>query len=188
MLRTYELKQSLALMRRNIFRSPLRAAFAVCAVAAVVAAGAGLEAAGRVMPSAAGRDHPFSGLSITGYSIDSAWPSSLRSVKGKATIKVQNAGERRTVTSITASVYRNGSLFAEGKCSDVTFERGVRSYTLDGTGQLSDGVSLWQAIGAVFSFRPSEYTVDVYATMTFEDGSVQRIVKTGIPATRFIRN
>lgn len=175
--------------RANLFSCKrAQAALAALVMAVSLTAGAETGAVTRAIPSAAGREHPFSGLSIIGYTIDSAWPSSLRSVKGRATIKVQNTGDRRTVTSITATVYRNGSRFAEGQCSDVTFEEGVRSYSLDGSGQLSDGVSLWQAIGAVISFRPSEYTVDVYAVMTFGDGSVQRIVKTGIPATRFIRN
>ena len=131
-------------------------------------------------------EHPFDGLSVKGYSIDSAWPASFRSVRGKATIKVNNSGESRDVSGITAKVYRNGALFAEGECSDVSFAKGQASYQLTGTVTLADGVSVWQAIGAALSFRPSEYTVDVYALMVHEDGSREQISRIGVPVTKFI--
>jgi len=133
-----------------------------------------------------GREHPFAGLGIQGYRINSAWPASFRSVKGTATINVNNSGERRTVTNIIAEVYRNGKPFASGTCSDVTFVRGLSSYTLTGVVGLSPGVSVWSAIGAALSFHPSEYIVDVSADLRYEDGTSEHIVRKGIPVTRFI--
>lgn len=131
--------------------------------------------------------HPFEKLAIKSYSIDSAWPSSLRSVKGKATITVDNTGDWRSVSAINATVYRNSSTFANGTCSNVTFVKGTGSYTLTGLVTLAEGVTIWQAIGAALSFRPSEYTVDVYATMLHGDGSTEQIEKKAIPVTKFLK-
>ncbi len=162
----------------------------MAAALSLSAAGPLADAGARVSVYAGASDrvseHPFDGLSVKGYSIDSAWPASFRSVRGKATIKVNNSGESRDVSGITAKVYRNGALFAEGECSDVSFAKGQASYQLTGTVTLADGVSVWQAIGAALSFRPSEYTVDVYAVMVHEDGGREQISRIGVPVTKFI--
>ena len=135
----------------------------------------------------AAENHPFDKLDVKQYSIDSAWPTSLRSVKGKASISVDNSGDRRDVTGISAVVYRKGERFAEGACDDVCFEKGEKTYSISGTVSLAEGISVWQAIGAALSFRPSEYTIDICAVMKHENGSVEQIERLGVPATRFLK-
>ncbi len=173
-----------AVKRALLILLPMLAALSVSAAGPDAEADAGIPV--RAEASYKSSEHPFDGLSVKGYSIDSAWPASFRSVRGKATIKVDNSGESRQVIGITAKVYRNGALFAEGECSDVAFAKGLSSYQLSGTVTLADGVFVWQAIGAALSFRPSEYSVDVYAVMVHEDGGRESISRIGVPVSNFI--
>ncbi|MBQ3882965.1 MAG: hypothetical protein II730_10795 [Bacteroidales bacterium] len=137
--------------------------------------------------AATGSEHPFAGLSIKGYSVDSVFPSGFRSVRGKATIKVDNTSEYRKVSDIKATVYRDGRPFARGTCIDVAFLKGLNTYKLSGTVSLAEGVSVWTAIRAALSFRPSEYTVDVTLEMLHEDGTKETVKREDIPVTRFVK-
>ncbi len=131
-------------------------------------------------------NHPFAGLSIVDYKIVSAIPESFRAVSGKVDVTINNTETKRTVTEIRANVYRNGTPFAAGKCSDVTFVKGQNKYTLEGTVTLASGVSLWTALGAAFSFDPKEYVVEVTMKMTYEDGTTE-IITRKVPVTRFLK-
>ena len=121
----------------------------------------------------------FTGFSVVSYRITSAWPTSLRSVRGNVAATVSNTGDTRTMSEITATVYRNGRRFAHGTCEDVTFFQGTRNYTLKGRVQLADGVSTWDAILAALSFNVAEYTLDFSITIRHADGSVDNVVRTG---------
>ncbi len=131
-------------------------------------------------------NHPFAGLGIADYKIKSVWPESFREVSGSVDVTINNSETQRTVRNIRANVYRNGKPFASGQCCDVTFLKGSNKYTLDGTVRLADGVSVWTAIGAAFSFNPSEYVVEVTMTMTYENGQTETIVRK-VPVTRFLK-
>ncbi len=128
---------------------------------------------------------PFAGMGIVDYKITSVWPESFREVSGEVDAMISNSGTTRKVTDITANVYRNGAAFASGVCSDVTFVKGKKKYTLEGRVKLAQGVSIWTAIGAALSFSPSEYVVEVSMVMTYEDGTVQPITRK-VPLTRFL--
>ena len=52
---------------------------------------------------------------------------------------------------------------------------------------LAEGVSVWTAIRAALSFRPSEYTVDVTLEMLHEDGTKETVKREDIPVTRFVK-
>ncbi len=120
---------------------------------------------------------PFAGLGIVDYSIRSAWPESFREVSGSVEVTMNNTGTKRVVTDISASVYRSGSPFVSGICSDVTFLKGTNKYILNGRVKLADGVSVWAAIGAAFSFNPKDYIVEISMVMTHENGKTEKIVR-----------
>ncbi len=130
--------------------------------------------------------HPFAGLGIVDYKIKSVWPESFREVSGSVDATISNSGTKRIVKNIRASVYRNGAPFASGKCSDVTFVKGSGKYTLNGTVKLADGVSVWTALAAAFSFNPAEYVVEVTMVMTHENGETETIIRK-VPVTRFLK-
>ena len=129
----------------------------------------------------------FTGFSVKSYKISSAWPTSFRSLKGTVAAPIGNTGDTRTMSAISATIYRNGKPFADGVCEDVTFRTGTASYKLNGTVVLSNGVSTWDAIGAALSFNASEYTVDFTVTITHADGHVDHVVRKGIPVTNYLR-
>ncbi len=133
----------------------------------------------------AAQTSPFAGLGIVSYKITSAWPESFREVSGSVDVTISNTGTERIVKGIGANVYRNGAAFASGKCSDVTFVKGQKKYALEGIVKLADGVSVWDAIRAAFSFNPSEYVVEVTMTMIHENGNVETITRK-VPVTRFL--
>ncbi len=132
----------------------------------------------------AAQTSPFAGLRILDYKITSIWPESFREVRGSVDVTFGNTESKRVVRSIRANVSRNGSPFASGVCSDVTFLKGTNKQSLDGRVKLADGVSVWSAIGAVLSFNPAEYTVEISMVMTHETGGTETITRT-VPATRF---
>jgi len=127
----------------------------------------------------------FSGLSVRSHKINSAYPTSLRSVRGKATVTVQNSGSARSFKDITAVIYRRGEPFFNGTCSDINAGKGTASYTLIGNVSLVEGKSVWDAIGAALSFRASEYTADVSFTVTM-DGKTQRVTRKGVAVSRYL--
>ena len=48
----------------------------------------------------------FQGFSVQGYRISSVLPTSFRSVKGSVTANIGNTADTRTMSGITATVYR----------------------------------------------------------------------------------
>ncbi len=129
----------------------------------------------------------FQGFSVQGYRISSALPTSFRAVKGSVTANIGNTADTRTMSGITATVYRQGRRFAHGVCDDVTFFRGTREYVLNGQVSLADGVSAWDAIRAAFSFDASEYTIDFTVDITHPDGKVDHVLRSGIPLSHYLR-
>lgn len=129
----------------------------------------------------------FQGFSVQGYRISSALPTSFRSVKGSVTATIGNSADTRAMSSITATVYRQGRRFAQGVCADVTFFHGTREYVLNGQVSLADGVSTWDALRAAFSFDVSEYTIDFTVTITHPDGKKDHVVRSGVPLSRYLR-
>lgn len=129
----------------------------------------------------------FYGFSVQSYRISSALPTSFRSVKGSVTASIGNSADVRTMSGITATVYRNGKRFASGKCDDVTFFNGIREYVLKGQVSLADGVSTWDAIVAAFSFKASDYTIDFIVDITHPDGKRDHVVREERPLTHYLR-
>ncbi len=129
---------------------------------------------------------PFAGLKIVNYKITSVWPESFREVRGSVDVTMDNTHTQRVASNIRANVYRNGNAFVSGICSDVTFLKGQNKYTLNGMVKLADGISVWNAIGAAFTFDPNEYIVEITMMMTHEDGRTETIVRK-VPATRFFQ-
>ena len=129
----------------------------------------------------------FQGFSVQGYRISSVLPTSFRSVKGSVTANIGNTADTRTMSGITATVYRQGRRFAHGVCADVTFFHGTREYVLNGQVSLADGVSTWDALRAAFSFDVSEYTIDFTVTITHPDGKKDHVVRSGIPLSHYLR-
>ena len=129
----------------------------------------------------------FYGFSVQSYRVSSALPTSFRSVKGSVTTTIGNSADTRSMRGITATVYRNGRRFAQGKCDDVTFHHGTREYVLRGQVSLADGVSTWEAILAAFSFKASDYTIDFTVDIAHPDGKRDHVVRTGRPLTHYLR-
>jgi len=128
----------------------------------------------------------FTGFSVESYRIASAWPTSFRSVRGSVQATIGNTGLTRSMSGVTATVYRNGRRFAEGVCEDVTISKGIASYTFKGNVRLSDGVSTWDAIKAAFSFNANEYTLDFTVTITYPDGHSDHVVRRGMPLVHYL--
>lgn len=134
----------------------------------------------------AGAQH-FSGLSVRSYRIASAWPVSFRAVQGSVEAEIGNSGEIRSMSGITATVYRNGQRFAHGTCDDVTFLGGTRNYVLQGRVELADGISVLDAILAAFDFHVSEYTLDIAVDVSFPGGRTEHVKRSGVPLAQYLK-
>lgn len=134
---------------------------------------------------AAGAQHA-QGLKVVSHKITSAWPASLRSVRGRAQAVVENTGKVRTFSGITAQVYRLGEPFVEGTCEDVTVAAGRRSYPLIGVVTLSEGRSVMDAVKAALHFDASEYTVDISMQVVYPD-TTATLFRTGVPLSKYLK-
>lgn len=129
----------------------------------------------------------FEGFSVESYKFTHVWPTSFRSIRGDIKAVVSNTGDERTLSGLSATVYRNGKPFAHGRGDDVTAWVGRHQYTLRGYAELAEGVSTWQAIKAAFAFRAEEYTLDFTLIITHKNGKVDYVVRKGVPITDYLR-
>ncbi len=137
--------------------------------------------------TAAAPRQPLAGLSLTGYSIDSVRPQSLRGLSGAVTVGVSNTGEQRTIRNVSAVLYKSGRKVAHGRCSDITLKQGASSVRVAGQVSLAEGVSLLEAMRSVISFKPAEYTADVVCSVVDADGRAETFVRRGIPVGNYIK-
>lgn len=135
----------------------------------------------------AARGQYFTGFSVESYRITSAWPTSLRSVRGNVQAVIGNTGQTRRLSDVEAIVYRNGRRFVVGTGEDTTFMKGRGTYVLKGRATLADGVSTWDAIRAAFNFNANEYTIDFNVTITYPDGHRDYVTRRGIPLVHYLR-
>ena len=138
-----------------------------------------------VLPSA-GR-HPLAGLSLTGYSLQSIRPSSLHSLTGTVTVKVNNKGKQRSFHNVSAVLYQDGKKVASGRCSDMVFPSGESESKVTAQIQIAREISIFTAIATAFSFKPSEYTADVVCAIVDADGRAETFVRRGIPLGNYIK-
>ena len=140
-----------------------------------------------VVCSAAPKRNPVAGLWVTGYSIQSIRPSSTRSLTGTVTVTVRNSGIGRSLTNVSATLYRGGTMVARGKCSDMQFPAGTTDVRVNGQVQLCEGVSIWRAMKDAISFKPSEYTADVVCSVVDANGRAETFVRRGIPVGDYLK-
>ena len=137
--------------------------------------------------SAASSSYPLSGLSLTGYSLQSIRPSSLHSLTGTVTVKVNNKGKQRSFHNVSAVLYQGGKKVASGRCSDMVFPSGQSESRVTAQIQIAREISIFTAIATAFSFKPSEYTADVVCAIVDADGRAETFVRRGIPLGNYIK-
>lgn len=129
----------------------------------------------------------FEGFSVESYKITRVWPTSFRSVRGDVKTVVSNTGDERTLSGLTATVYRNGVPFAYGRGDDETVWVGRHQYLLKGYAKLAENVTTWQAIKAALAFKADEYTLDFNLTITHANGKVDYVVRKGVPLSNYLK-
>lgn len=128
----------------------------------------------------------FEGLKMESYKFSKVHPSGLRAVTGTLHFVMNNTGDRREVTHIKATLFREGKAFMQGTSEGLTFERGSAEYTVSGKVKLARSVNVFEAIAALLNFDPTLYTVNLSARMVREDGTVENIVRENLPVTHFM--
>lgn len=124
------------------------------------------------------------GLSVNSYKITSIRPLSWRSVDGAVDLSLNSATSFR-LSGISGVVYKNGRPFVQGKADDLAVKKGSSSLTVRGNATLCNGVGLLDVLRCI-NFNPSDYSVDVYLTLTLEDGTSVPIVKKGVPLSSIL--
>ena len=131
--------------------------------------------------------NPLTGLSLTGYSVQSIRPSSMKGLSGTVTVNVNNKGETRSFRNVSATLYRSGNKVAHGVCTDMVFLPGNSAVKVTGQIKLSDDVSLITAMRSAFSFQPSEYTADIICSVVDAKGRAETYVRKGIPLGDYLK-
>lgn len=128
----------------------------------------------------------FEGLTMESYEFTKIRPNGLRAVSGTIRFVMNNTGDRREVTNIKATVFKEGKAFLQGASQGLTFERGRGEYTVSGKVKLARSVNVFDAIAALLNFDPALYTVNLSARMVREDGTVETVVRENLPVTHFM--
>lgn len=127
----------------------------------------------------------FEGLYASSYRINSLRPESFSSLSGAVTVKMSNTGGVRQFKDIRAVLYRNGSPFLRGTCSDVTVPSGESEVFFSGRAQL-DGVSIFSVLGSALLTDLSAYTADVFFTAVAADGTATPVARQGVPLGNYL--
>lgn len=128
----------------------------------------------------------FEGLTMESYEFTKVRAHGLRALTGTIRFVMNNTGDRREVSQIKATVYREGKAFIQGTSKGLTFERGRGQYAVSGKVKLARSVNAFEAIAALMNFDPSLYTINLSARMVREDGTVEEVVRENLPVTHFM--
>lgn len=128
----------------------------------------------------------FEGLTMESYEFIKVRPNGLRGVTGSIRFVMNNTGDRREVSHLKVTIYKDGKAFLQGNCEDVTFERGRAEYAVGGKIRLARAVNVFDAIAALLNFDPSLYTVNLSARMVREDGTEETVIRENLPVTHFM--
>ncbi len=116
-------------------------------------------------------------INITSAKISSITPTGLKSVKGTATVGVNNETSEFTLSEISGTVYKDGTTIGTFTADDVTvLGKTNADYTVSGRFALSNSISILEVISIATNLKLDDLSAD----LTFKikpKGSVGKTVE-----------
>ncbi len=126
-------------------------------------------------------------IKITSAAVESVTPTGFRSAEGVLSVGIHNPGFKFKVCNIHGTLFHQGSSVADFTADDLEVEKkSDKKYSVAGSAQLSNGVSLLSVLSMVRNLKAEEYTVDLYATVKAK-GLQKNIEKKGVPLTKLMK-
>jgi len=126
-------------------------------------------------------------IAISSYNMNYAYPTSLRSLKGAATINLTNATNTLQVTNIHGIVYYGKTAIVNGTADNLTIPAGGSAVKVTGYATVCEGVSTFTALRyALGNLRELTFT----AKCTVRDtgtGEKMEIVKENVSLATFMK-
>ena len=119
-------------------------------------------------------------LKVKDFTVKSVTPKGLRTVEATVELELVNAGKPLRLQDVGMTVYREQKPYVIGTCTEIQVPAGTSAQNAHGTFQLSEGVSLWEALRALMDPELHEYTVDLSLTALGEKGLNQSYNVAGI--------
>lgn len=128
-------------------------------------------------------------IAVSDFTIDSFVPASLRSVNVRASLTVDNPAKDISIYYLDGVLVKKGRQIGTVTVDPVTVKgRSCERYPLTGKVALADGVSVLEVLAMTQNFAPSEYTLDVCATVKLKGFSKIKLYRKGIPMTDLMKN
>lgn len=107
----------------------------------------------------------FGPITISDWRISGITPTSFTSLDGSVALTVNNNSPKYTISGISAVIYnKEGEMFIIGSADDFVIPKGRSVVNVTGHGSLSSYSALLGVLKN-FSFNPSDYSIDVTATV-----------------------
>ena len=119
-------------------------------------------------------------LKIKDFTVKSVTPKGLRTVEATVELELVNAGDPLRLQDVDMTIYREQKPYVIGTCTEIQVPAGTSAQKAHGTFQLSEGVSLWEALRALMDPELREYTADLSLTALGEKGLNQSYNVAGI--------
>ena len=119
-------------------------------------------------------------LKVKDFTVKSVTPKGLRTVEATVELELVNAGKPLRLQDVGMTVYHGQKPYVTGICTEIQVPAGTSAQNAHGTFQLSEGVSLWEALRALMDPELREYTADLSLTALGEKGFNQSYNVAGI--------
>lgn len=119
-------------------------------------------------------------VKIKDFTVKSVIPKGLRTVEATVELELVNAGNPIRLQDVDMTVYREQKPYVIGTCTEIQVPAGTSAQKAHGTFQLSEGVSLLEALRALMDPELREYTADLSLTALGEKGFNQSYNVAGI--------
>ena len=119
-------------------------------------------------------------LKVKDFTVKSVTPKGLRTVEATVELELVNAGNPLRLQDVDMTVYHGQKPYVTGTCTEIQVPAGTSAQKAHGTFQLSEGVSLWEALRALMDPELREYTADLSLTALGEKGFNQSYNVAGI--------
>ncbi len=131
-------------------------------------------------------------IRVLSKKIVSVSPVGLKSVKGVASVQVENGSAEFTVTDCNGTIYRNGKSLGTFTVDEVTIAaKCTETYQVTGYLTLASGTSILEVVALAGSFNISEFTVDISAKLKPKGAPSKTISFENVPVTElntFLKN
>lgn len=127
-------------------------------------------------------------IKVTSFSLKSITPTSLRSVRTKIALEIDNPVMQFTLSDINGILYHNGEEFAYFTAEPLVIARKKDTYTLNGEIKFAGSIFSGVMTAVLGNLKAKDFTVDIYAKAKSKLGFHKALKYEGLKLDELIEN